>query len=156
MDTFNALKQLGVNHFGIINAGKILGIMESAKEAEQIRLEKIREHSWGIAVDIAENLLLKIHSSPNTALKDYLADKVVHWIQSSLGWTEYEVVFKENVLVKIPKSNFEKFNLTKDEFLDYLNASWIYEKNSKYSLVRVTDVPDSELDIQFFFNLKFF
>ena len=156
MDTFNALTQLGVNHFALLNAGKILGIIEMTEEIQALQVEKVKEYSWGIAVDITENLLSRTRSGISDVLKDYLADKLVHWVQSSLGWTKYEVVFKENVLVKIPKSDFEKFDITKDELLNYLNKVWIYKGNPKYRIASVSNCPDSDLDIQIFFNLKFF
>jgi hypothetical protein len=153
MDTFNALSQLGVSHLGLIDAGKILGILKVTEEIKISAQETIDSYSWEISVEIAEMLIARIPEQPYPKLKEHLTKKLAHWVSNSLSWTQNEVVFNQDVLIQIPKSDFDTLELEQEELINYLNTLWVHKESTECQIATLSSAPDSELDIRFFFNL---
>ncbi|OGI78593.1 hypothetical protein A3C57_00850 [Candidatus Nomurabacteria bacterium RIFCSPHIGHO2_02_FULL_33_12] len=156
MDTIEALKRLGVERHAIMYAGQIQGILEIAEESKRLSEEALRRHSQNIAGYILDYLFSKVTTEVNEDFRGYLSNNLITWIQQSLAWKTHGLEFNENILVTIFRPVFEKFNIEKDDLIEYLNKIWLFEPNIKYSLVKITDLPDTEKEVRFLFNLEYF
>jgi hypothetical protein len=156
MVTFGALRHLGVNDRGLLNAGKILGIIEIAEQIESLKSKKISAYSYDIAADINELLLTKMIPGTKKVVQDYFVNnkRLWGWISSALHWTKDGLSFNRDVLIEIPRSDFKKFGMDKDEFVQYVNSFWFSAENPQDSYAWISDVMNSEYSIRFFFNLK--
>lgn len=153
MDKFNVLKKLGITEIGLKDAAKILGLIELAEDVQISKDKKTKTYSWNIASEITEFLLSKVdQTNINESTWEYIKEKLIFWVDHSLSWTNNDVEFNKDVLIKIPKSEFKKFCISKDDLIDLLNKSWL-EKNSRYRYASLTDWQDEDRDILFFFNL---
>lgn len=147
----SSLPWLGVTTIGMIHAGQIIGLLE----AQEILIEKTKEsvanHSFSVAVDITDFLIQKITPATDTVIKEYFTDRekfdLISWVKAAMTWTKDGVLLGSTSLVEIKKSDLVELKMNKQQFLDYLNKVW-----SKY--VILTDWPDTEETVNFFFKLQ--
>ncbi len=144
-----SLPRLGVSTFGIIHAGQIQALLQMQEEFSEKVKASVSEHSFAIAIDIAEFLIKKVTPATETLLREYLNKEniLISWVKNAMTWTSAGVLLGSTSLVEIKKTDLANLEMNKQEFLDYLNKVW-----HKYALLN--DWKDSDDTVNFIFNLQ--
>jgi len=130
-----ALTKFGVTDFAIDEAGKIPGIFEAVDLLKKAAEEKINKYSWHISSDIAQMLLKKMTNDVSIPMREYLERSLIFWVNERISFDFEKGVSFCASDVKIPKTDFDKFEISKKDFIDYLNQIWetyVLIKDSEY------------------------